>query len=588
MPQSPVTAISPLSSTTSALYPTRSPGPEIHPLASTAALPSLSDMSLDQLLLAKRNEQCSSRDVWETLISTTTTAGKELLDSCRVASDGHPGGLAFTMATLFSTPPKERTLARLDEAGIFLDPIRRRNLRPDDAPILMSDEGLQLWLRFAASPSAYPSVFVDTILHEATPTEPEVSIASALKVLVVCGRDRTNDVPASEVPGSYHLPLSHLCSQVAPEWLPSILEYGSDPNQLTAHGIPLVATAMAAQAERLRLAGHDLLTPHASLHQLCAMLRSHGARLSQPDRTGSPPVMLLALNGYCAAAEALLSSGVDCNATAGNLNGNTLMHYLAAATHQARHAFSAFFLLTLTLRHGGDLDQPSFDGITARSLIPASLSQYLRLTQTMIASARERAGRRILDTSASRAKHPNSQLPPFVAAFATEANRLYSRGNDPLLPCESLFQLGMSLQSNGADLGRRHRDGTLPVMWLTRRGYCGAAEVLLALCPNANDPARDGNTLMHELAAATRVPECATLANYMLTVAMRYEGDPTRPNRSGVTALSLLSAEHSQFARAGLAMIATTRKRAIETVTQRRQSNAQPTDAPMRHSAAPL
>ncbi|VVE39909.1 ankyrin [Pandoraea horticolens] len=543
-------------------------------------------MTLSRLLLAKRDGQCASKDVWEMLINVNTTAGRELLDSCRIAAETHHQAMAFTMATLFCSPAQERTLARLDEAGIFIDPTRREHLRPSDAALLMSDEGLQLWLRFAASPSAYPSVFVDSILNETTSTEPEGPLASALRVLVVSGRDKTNDVAVSEIPGNFHLPLSHLCCRVAPQWLPSLLEFGTDPNQLTANGVPLVATAMAAQAERLRLTGHDLLTPHVSLYQLASMLRSHGARLSQYGRTRSPPAMLLALNGYCAAAEALLSTGADCNVTADNMKGNTLMHSLAAATHLGPHSFSAFFLLTLALRYGGDLDRPNHDGVKARALVSKSLAQYLQVSQTMVASTRERARCCISNAPRPLSRNASRDVPPFIATFAAEAGRLCARGHDPLLPHESLFQLGMSLQRNGADLGQRHADGIPPVLWLTRRGYCGAAEVLLALCPNANVPGREGHTLMHALAAATRAPDGATLADYMLTTALRYGGDPTLTNRSGITALSFLSADQSRFVRAGFALITATRKRAHETVARRHQPIVQPADEPMRHSAA--
>ncbi|VVE34981.1 ankyrin [Pandoraea communis] len=584
MLQSPIAA---QPARSSAASPAHS-GPEIPPHASAASLPPLSDMTISQLLLAKRDGQCASKDVWEMLISLNTTAGRELLDSCRMAAETHHEAMAFTMATLFCSPAQERTLAGLDEAGIFIDPARREHLRPSDAALLMSDEGLQLWLRFAASPSAYPSVFVDSILNETSSAEPEDSLASALKVLVISGRDKTNDVAVSEIPGNFHLPLSHLCCRVAPQWLPSLLEFGTDPNQLTANGVPLVATAMAAQAERLRLTGHDLLTPHASLYQLASMLRSHGARLSLRSRTGAPPVMLLALNGYCAAAEALLSAGADCNATADNVNGNTLMHSLAAATHLGPHSFSAFFLLTLALRYGGDFDQPNHDGVAARALVSESLAQYLRVSQTMVASTRERARCCISTAPRPHSRNAGSHVPSFITTFAAQASRLCARGHDPLLPHESLFRLAISLQRDGADLGQRHADGTPPVLWLTRRGYCGAAEVLLALCPNANVPGREGHTLMHALAAATRAPDGATLADYMLTTALRYGGDPTLTNRSGITALSFLSADQSRFVRAGFALITATRKSAHETVTRRHPPIVQPADEPMRHSAASL
>lgn len=519
-------------------------------------------------------------------MSLTTAAGRELLDSCRIANPLGAKDLAFKMATLFCSSAQERTIARLDDAGIFINPKRREHLSPDDLALLLSDEGLQLWLRFAASPPAYLSVFVDLILNETPDTQLAVSLASALRMLVISGRDATNNVAASEVLGSFHPPLSHLCSQVAPEWLPSLLEYGSDPNQVTARGIPLVATAMAAQAERVHLEGHDLLIPHMSLHQLGTLLRSHGASLSQHTPTGAPPVVLLALNGYCAAAETLLAVGAGCNSVEDSGNSNTLMHYLAAATHLKQHSFTAFLLLTLTLRFGGDPDLPNQQGVTACSLLPASLTQYLRLSQTMIAQAREQAKHRISAPMPQQENPPLDNVPPFVAAIAVQARRLFERGHDPLLPHESLFQLGASFQRGGVDLGQRHPDGTPPVLWLTLRGYCGAAEVLLALNPNANTPAPGGNTLMHAMAIASRMPEDTALADYMLTTLLRYGGNPTLTNQAGHTALSCLPSNRSRFVRAGFAFITSTRTSADQTVTRRRQSFASPFGEPVRHSVA--
>ncbi|VVE39781.1 ankyrin [Pandoraea terrigena] len=525
-------------------------------------------MTLGRLLDAKRHAQCTPEQAWEILMNLNTTAGRELRDSCLIGGASRPEEMAFSMATLFCMSAQERSLAKLDDAGIFIDRTRREQLCPEDAALLLSDEGLQLWLRFAASPSAYLNVFVDSILNAPAPTEPTGTLAAALRVLVASGRDTTNDVAASEVPGNVHAPLSHVCSQVAPEWLPSLLRFGADANQRTASGVPLVATALAAQAQRLYLEGHDLLVPHVSFRQLGATLQSHGADLSLRSRTGSPPVMLLALNGYCAAAEALLSLGACClNA---DRNGNTLMHYLAAVTHLRQHAVSAFFLLNLALRFGGNPDEPNREGTTPRALLRDGLAQYLRLNQTMIAQTRERARRGVSAATPPSAPNADRHVPPFVAALAAEAHRLNAQGHDPLLPHESLFQLGMSFQRDGADLAQPHADGTLPVLWLARQGYCGAAEVLLALHPNANVGGPGGNTLMHALAGATRMRESAILADYMLTTALRYGGDPTRPNRSGDTALSFLSAERTRFVRASFAFVTETRNSAQQKATQRR------------------
>lgn len=604
MPRSP---LAPPPAYTVAPLPTRTTLPSTsgrnpNDSAAANALPYVSDMTLDRLLVAKRDLQCSPKQVWETLMNLGTTAGRELRDSCLVANAAHPEQMAFSMATLFCTSAQERTIEKLDDVGIFFDRTRRDHLTPDDASLLLSDEGLQLWLRFAASPSAYISVFVDSILNETFAAEPSGSLAAALRVLVASGRDTTNDVAASDVPGNVYLPLAHLCSQVAPEWLPSLLTFGTDANQRTAGGVPLVATALAAQAHRMYLEGHDLLFPHASLYRLGAMLQAHGANLSQRSRTGSPPVMLLALNGYCAAAETLLALGAG-NETA-DQNGNTLMHYLAALTHLRQHAVSAFFQLNLALRFGGDPDAPNHEGTTATSLLAESLSQYLRLSKSMIAHARE-AAQRILPTvptvQTAHTAHtartatapappcaPSADVPPFVAAMAGEARRLCEQGHDPLLPHVALFELGMSFERDGIDIGQRHPDGTPPVMWLTRHGYCGAAEVLLALNANANAPDQDGNTLMHALADATRAPENAILFVYMLTAALRYGGDPTQTNRSGQTPLSFLCADRIRFVRASFAFVTETRKSAQRKAANYRQSTAHSPIAFMRHSAASL
>ncbi|WAL81522.1 hypothetical protein OYT13_16930 [Pandoraea sp. XJJ-1] len=566
MPQSPLATPSACSGA-ACLSPAAQPKPsDIGPSGSVATASSaLSHMTLDRLLIAKQDGQCSPQQAWEILMNLNTTAGRELRDSCLISGASRPEELAFSMATLFCTAAQDRTLAKLDDAGIFIDRTRRDRLRPEDAALLLSDEGLRLWLRFAASPSGYLSVFVDSILN--APAELTGTLAAALRVLVACGRDTTNDVAASEVAGDVHLPLSHVCSQVAPEWLPSLLNYGADVNQRTVNGVPLVATALAAQAQRLYAEGHDLLVPHVSYQQLGAMFQSHGADLSQRSRTGSPPAMLLALNGYCAAAEALLSLGAG--GSHPDRNGNTLMHYLAAVTHLRQHAVSAFFLLNLALRFGHDPAEPNREGTTPCALLRDGLAQYLRLNQTMIAQARERARRGVSASTAPGAQNANRHVPPFVIAVAAEAHRRIAQGHDPLLPHESIFQLGMSLQRDGVDIGQRHTDGTPPVLWLARQGYCGAAEVLLALHPNANACGPDGNTLIHALAGATRTRESAILADYMLSTALRYGGDPTRPNRCGNTALSFLSTERTRFVRASFAFVSETRNSARQKVAQR-------------------
>ncbi|MFJ2994090.1 hypothetical protein [Pandoraea sp. NPDC087047] len=528
-------------------------------------------------------------------MSLDTVAGRQLRDSCQVARPDRADELAFSMAALFCIPAENRTLANLDGAGIFIDRSRLDRLRPEIANLLLSDEGLQLWLQFAASPSGYLSVFVDAIMSETFPTYPTGPLARALSVLVGSGRDMTNDVPRSEAPNEVHLPLCHLCCHVAPEWLPSLLEFGADANQVSSRGVPLVASAMAAEADRLHSQGYDLLVPHDSLYRLGTMLRAHGAHLTQPSRAGSSPAMLLTLNGYCGAAEVLLAlGGATCNAVDGGLQGNTLMHHLASAAQGKPYSFAAFFLFTLALRYGGDPDQSNFAGVTPASLLPDGLFQYLRLSQKMITQARERARYTVANPKPKTAEEKNGLLPMVSAVLATEAKRLCDVGHDPLLPHESLLQLAASLKRRGVNLTQRHADGTPPVLWLTLRGYCGAAEALLATHPCCNEPQYEGNTLMHFLAATTRYPADAIYADYMLNTALRYGGNPAQPNATGNTPLAMLTQERIRFVRAGFSFISQTRRKAAASVANRknRTPRAETLDEapvlahPMRHSAA--
>ncbi|VVE76581.1 ankyrin [Pandoraea captiosa] len=558
------------------------------------ATASLRNLSLDDLLKTRREGQCSSQAAWETLMSLSSAAGRELRDSCLIASPTDPQGLAFSMATLFCKPERRRTLADLDSAGVFVDRSRSAQLAPEDADLLMSDEGLRLWLRYAAAPSAYPTLFVDTIMGDAPAAEPGSTVERALRVLVACGRDTTSDVPISELPGDVYPPLSHLCSHVAVQWLPSLLTFGVNPNQPTAGGVPLIATALAAEAERLHSQGHDLLIAQDSLYRLGKTLHSHGASLTTPSRKGSPPAMLLALNGYCAAAEVLLGLGAACNTSEGNQSGNTLMHQLAAATRQKAYSFTAFFLLSVALRYGGDPDQKNHAGVSAISLLPDSLSHYVRLSQKMISQARERALHVIANPRPKSAEESEGRLPTVSASLMSLAKRLCDGGHDPLHPHEALFERVASLKQQGVDMTQLHRDGSPPVLWLTLRGYCGAAEVLLALAPDCNAPRFEGNTLMHFLAVATRHPGDAIYADYMLNTALRYGGDPTICNHAGHSAIASLSAERARFLRAGMAFIAQTRRSATQTVNARRtpyarvaQTQQAPANAPLvRHSVA--
>ncbi|MCE4060485.1 hypothetical protein LXM60_09760 [Pandoraea sputorum] len=500
------------------------------------------------------------------------------------------------MATLFCTPVQRRTLRDLEDVGVFVERSRQKDLAPNDADLLLSDIGLQLWLRYAAEPSAYPTVFFDALMADEFPALPSSNVASALRVLVACGRDKTNNVPASEMAGDVHLPLSHLCSHVAAEWLPTLLDIGTDARQTTASGVPLIATAMAAEAKRLHLNGCDLLVAHDSLFRLGRMLLSHGADLSQPALSGSLPVVLLAFNGYCAAADVLLSLGAACNTAQIGRDGNTLMHQLAATTRLRPYSFSAYFLLILAMRYGGDPDLPNNAGITPISLLPDSLVSYLRLAQKMVKQARERAMHVIANSETVSGNETENNVPAASAALLREAKRLCDAGHDPLLAHEALFALAASLQQRGVDLTQRHADGTPPVIWLALQGFCGAAEVLLAFHPDCNAPVHEGNSIMHVLAAATHHPRDAICADYMLNTALRYGGDPTQPNNAGDTALMALSAERVRFVRAGFFFIQQTRRRAAQIVEHRRAPRLRrqmpsqrdaPAD-PLRHSAAAI
>ena len=564
--------------------------------STSTAPPELTAITLDRLLLMQRNKQCLANQVWETLMNLQTTAGRELFDSCQLANPTHCDSLRFSMATLFCTPVQDRTLAHLDSAGIFVDPSRRDRLSPEDADLLLSDDGLRLWLRYAASPSAYPSVFVDAIMNKPSPARPSSALARALRVLVACGRDTTNDIPIYDASGDTYLPLTHLSCHVASECLPSLLAFGANANQLTASGVPLVASALSAQAHRLHLQGQDLLIPHGSLYSLGTMLQSHGACFARPTPIGSPPVVLLGLNGYCAAAEALLSLDTECCTFADQRHGNTLMHRLAAATRLKSHSFMAFFLLNLALRYGGDPDRENNLGVAAISLLSASLSQYLRLNRQMIAQARERASHVIAHPGPKTAEEKNGAVPAVSAFMANEAKRLFDLAHDPLLPHESLFRLAASLRQRGVNMTQHHMDGSPPVIWLAQRGFYGAAEALLAIQPDCNVPGLGGNTLMHLLAAATRQSGDATCADYMLNTALRYGGDPMLTNTAGHTALSMLSPERARFLRAGASFINQTRQSATRIVRSHHHANRQTTPRarseanpePMRHSAAAL
>lgn len=611
--------------------------PSTHPISSEASRPLedartptdappnpsniLSEMSLDYLLRARRANLFSSHVLRRTLANTDTVAARELRDACRVANTGDVERMLRHFTALLCTPEPRRTIDQLADAGIFIAPSRRYGLSPENARALLSDEGLLLWLRFAAAPSAYRDVFVDPILatdgalagtggldshrdsrHDTRPGGSSCSVhhahhagddtesldasrerlATALRVLVACGRDTTNDVPASDQPGDAHLPLSHLCSRVAPEWLPKLLAFGSDVNQTSHHGVSLLTTALAAQALRIKRRDLDLLVPHDSLYALALALRNRGASLTHRSNSGSPPAVLLALNGMCGAAEVLLSLGVSSNAP--DRNGNTLMHYFAATARTSRRAYCAFVMFTVALRYGGNPHLPNAEDRTAFSLLRQSLRVYADAVQKLLINAREIA--RLTIAREQDVRHTN--VSHVTAAMADEARRLYSLGWDPLLPHASLFAAAISLRANGVDLTQRHPDGMPPVLWLTHHGFCGAAEVLLALTRNSNTPFQNGNTLLHLLAAAPRHGRASAPADYMLHTALRYGGNPTQVNAAGFSALAGLPSDMVRFLRAGLALYRGAAQQAARTVSELSCAGA-PVDADsLRHSAADL
>ncbi|AKM29473.1 hypothetical protein AB870_04000 [Pandoraea faecigallinarum] len=317
-----------------------------------------------------------TQDIWNTLANTQSRAGRELREACDMACGNGP--LFLEMVTLLATPESERTVDKLADAGLFLVPDPARHLRADDAALLRSNEGLLLWLQYAASPTGYLNVFDGSDVFGSTSTSDRDRIGKILRILIACGRDRTTTTPTSRVETAPLNPLSHLCSQVAPHWLRRVLELGANPNQRNQRGMPLTTAAMRAEALRLHHAGQDVMHAHASLHRLAELLKRHGGDLLAPNRRGVPSVALLAFHGLCGAAHALLASGADPNAA--DAQGNTLMHHLAHAvslrddpTH-SDNARLAHYMLIVASRYGGDLGRVNANGHAAREWLPQSLT----------------------------------------------------------------------------------------------------------------------------------------------------------------------------------------------------------------------
>lgn len=364
------------------------PQPEVRHLSAT---------SLVDLLDVRRGSLYRTQDIWNTLVDPLSCAGRELRGACKAASPNGP--LFLEMVTLLTMPESERTIDRLTDAGVFLIPARAGYLRPEDAALLRSNEGLLLWLQYAAPPTAYLKMFDGSDIFGATSMHDRARIAKILRILLACGRDRTAATPSNPSDLAPVNPLSHLCSQVAPHWLRRVLELGGCPHQMSQRGVPLIVSAMRAEAIRLHNAGQDFMRAHTSLRQLAELLKRHGADLTQASGRGVPAVALLAFHGLCGAAEALLISGASPNAA--DRQGNTLMHHLAQVLHMrespthTENAKLAHYALILSLRHGGNLDVPNAAGHTARSLLPEPTALGPQVDDALLTTARTTALRRI-------------------------------------------------------------------------------------------------------------------------------------------------------------------------------------------------
>ncbi|VVE29134.1 ankyrin [Pandoraea aquatica] len=357
----------------------------------------LSATSLMDLLDVRRGSLYRTQDIWNMLVDPQSCAGRELRGACEAASPNGP--LFLEMVTLLTMPESERTVDRLTDAGVFLIPARAGYLRPEDGALLRSNEGLLLWLQYAATPTAYLKVFDGSDIYGATSMHDRTRIAKILRILIACGRDRTAATPSNPSDLAPVNPLSHLCSQVAPHWLRRVLELGGCPHQMSQRGVPLIVNAMRAEAIRLHNAGQSFMCAHRSLLQLAGLLKRHGADLSQPNARGVPSVALLAFHGLCGAAEALLVNGASPHAA--DRHGNTLMHHLAQAVHMrdapthSENAKLAHYVLILALRYGGNLDVPNAAGHTARSWLPEPISLSPQIDDAFLTTVRTAAFRRI-------------------------------------------------------------------------------------------------------------------------------------------------------------------------------------------------
>ncbi|VVE48685.1 hypothetical protein [Pandoraea fibrosis] len=357
----------------------------------------LAAMTLSELLDAQKSLNYRPQDIWHTLIDTRTFASRELRAICENAAPN--GSLFGEMVTLLTTQEADRSLDGLANAGVFLAPARSYQVRAEDAALLRSDEGLKLWLQYAAAPTGYLNVFDASDVFGETIAADCSRIDKILRVLVASGRDRTDAPPLHPADSAPRNPLSHLCSQVAPQWLHRLLELDARPGQINSEGMPLTVVAMRAQAVRLYMASHDPLIPYDSLRQLAHLLKRHGADLMQSNRAGMPSVAILTFHGLCGAAEALLAAGADPNAP--DANGNTLMHHLAYVVRsrndpaKASYAHLAHYALIVASQFGGDLTRVNRAGQSPRAWLPSPFNLAPLVDKAFLDTVRNTALRRI-------------------------------------------------------------------------------------------------------------------------------------------------------------------------------------------------
>lgn len=345
-------------------------------VANVAGTPDLRHLSIAQLLAVRHHGHCTPGDVLMTLRLADSNACREL-HAIRLQADPHGAmSTACALERLLSHCPADRTIDQLADAGIFIVSERRQHLGPEDAELLLSDEGLLLWLTYASGATALLSLFVSMPTTETMSCTQEQRMAKALRVLIACGRDTTIGIRAGACESGPMQPLSHVCCIVAHEWLPFLLDMGADPNQRDSNGMPLVFVAMASASNRLRMQGIDIRKPSEALLTLAALLQSHGADLGLRTPRDAHPVCILASQGHIGAATALLEVGLDPNLP--DANGNTVLHELALCVrHPPQNALTANLMLKIAVEHGGDVHQRNHAGHSPLVLLPSRVRSHI-------------------------------------------------------------------------------------------------------------------------------------------------------------------------------------------------------------------